>query len=309
MTCLAMIAKEDINKTVRAIRSAQCDDHVVVIAPGDPLSALSALESPKVCVLERPWEDYSTARNYALHAAWDHQPFALVLDADDFLMGDIPPLDPAVDAYEIKVQYLNTGCYFWRKHILRTDRWEYRGKVHEVATFMGVGKPRVERLHDVVYFVPGVSDRAGKYKEYIRLLEGDPSPRAAFYRAYAYRDNKQWDKALSEFRRRGRMTEGWVEERYMAFIHSARLAFYLGHPINEVKDDYQAASLLIPHRAEAFHGMAQVVGWQDIGLSLACAREAARIRPPSDGLFIEPHAYGDKALVESLLLGRTPLGR
>lgn len=297
-----MIAKDEPEKVLRALVSAKPYVHraVVVVAPGDPLVGLDV---SGVCypveIVERRWVDFGHNRTEALRLAEERGDYVLMLDADDYLLGDMQPLPiSGHDAYELMVRFCELR--YWRKQIFKSGAgWKYVGAVHEVAvpTKACVG----QRLHLPYYIVEASSNREGKFAEHARLLEAaiakDPNDtRSWFYLANSYFDDRRLLEAFDAYEHRIQMG-GWREEVFYSLLRKAECAALMEWDWDGCLMLFERAAAHSPHRAEPlFHAAWGCWLRGDMARCAAYSRRACAIPfPEGEALFVDASVYAHKA--------------
>lgn len=246
---------------------------------------------------ERPWRGFGPSRNEALDLARGTADYALMLDADDLIVGSLNTDNLTADGYRVRFGPDNV---YWRTSLFRLDRrWEYRGVVHEYAVCLHEGAT-TENLEGDYHFVfrslGGRSQDPNRYLTDARALlddwEREPDPRTAFYIASSMRDGGDDTAALEWFTRRMAM-DGWDEETYVAALEHARCMERLEHDPAELVEAYTRAWRLRPHRAEALYELARrhtlVGNWREAYLVIC--RAAALPVPGDDLLFVAIPLY------------------
>jgi len=171
----------------------------------------------------------------------------------------------------------------------------YEGRTHEVLRgFEGrsVGDSGVTlRRLDVAH------PRPERFERDLRLLEGDDSPRAAFYRAQTLACLGRLPEAYDAYLARAHRTDGDQQERYVALFRV--LQMYPREPAHApvIQTLAGLAGTIAPERVE--HHVAAAEWYADVGLLGPAAQRALRVRGPSPagGLFVDPTAPARAAKV------------
>jgi glycosyltransferase involved in cell wall biosynthesis/GR25 family glycosyltransferase involved in LPS biosynthesis len=303
--CLVMIVRDAAGFVVETLRSvARFVDDWVVVDTGstddtaEVVSSFFAGAGIDGTLLRRPWVGFAHNRTEALAAAAGRADYALMLDADDVVVGELPLRDLDADAYRLR---FGPDFVFWRTGLFRLNRgWEFRGAVHEYPVCVDAEADTVNlegpyhvvfrslggRAHDPLRFQ---RDAEALLEEWDRA-PGDP--RTAFYLGQSFRDAGDLDRALAWYRQRLELG-GWVEEAFVAALELGRCLERCGGDDNEVTAAYLAAWRLRPGRAEPLHAIARLHRergrWAD-GYLAACLAGGIPL-PVEDLLFVETGVY------------------
>ena len=264
-----------------------------------PDIASRSLEGIPGAVHHRHWVDFGHNRSEALALNRSQCDYHLVVDADDRLEFPAnfswPVLD--LDAYYLGIQ---DGDVHYRRLQLMATRlpWRYVGVLHEYPDCdqdysQGVLESPTYRRHGS----QGARSRDPKAyhndaKVLAEALSKEPeNTRYAFYLAQSLRDAGLIQDAAAAYERRGEM-EGWIEERYCAWLQRGRLLEKTGGSPAEIRSAWLNAYQLVPLRAEA---LVELARYHREGnewlLAYLFAGQAVPLTVPSDGLFVEPEAY------------------
>jgi glycosyltransferase involved in cell wall biosynthesis len=179
---------------------------------------------------ERPWVDFAANRNEALSFCEDKMKWALMLDADDKMMGKIPPdelwKNTQCDGFAVQIRH--NSITHMRTQIFRIEsNWKYVGVVHEVA--MCSKKPCViGNLPSETYIQASCegnrSSDPDKYLKDAELLEKEVSKnpkesRSIFYLAQSYRDAGKHINARKWYEKYLTLETFWTQEKYMAIFN------------------------------------------------------------------------------------------
>lgn len=256
-------------------------------------------------LLRRPWVGFAHNRTELLERCRGEADYALMVDADDLMIG-VPPLDRLeLDCYRLR---FGTDFRFWRTSLFRTTHeWEFRGAVHEYAVRLDqpATTANLEGDYHLVYRSIGTrGSDPDRFRRDIDALHAElaltpDEPRATFYLGQSYRDAGDDASALEWYRRRSEM-EGWNEERFVAALELARCLDRTGADDRAVCDAYLAAWLVRPSRAEPLVDLARrhrlEERWAD-GYLTACRAEQI-VLPEHDLLFVNADAYRWRATDE-----------
>ena len=249
-------------------------------------------------VHHRPWQGFAHNRTEAIALCKGHGDYALMIDADDVLVGR-PPLE-----------HLDADCYrmlfgpdfnFWRSALFKLGRrWEFRGAVHEYAACLDEGatfKNLIGPYHVVFRSLGGRAKDPQRFRRDVEALDAEwqanpPDPRTAFYLAQSYRDAGDDEQALQWYRRRAAMA-GWDEETFVATLEAAKCLERSGANAQAVDAAYMDAWATRPTRAEPLYEIARRHRadhrWSE-GY-LAAYRAAAIEFPEDDLLFVPADVY------------------
>lgn len=251
---------------------------------------------------DRPWVSFGSNRTEALALCEGRMDWAIMLDADDSLVGTPPrPVDwlvEGVDGYILRVQH--GAVRHQRVQVFRTDcGWMYEGVIHETAVCKGRERPRLAMMPGDCYVVArceGARSRdPNKYFKDAALLEGElvrnpGDTRALFYLAQSYRDAGVRDKAQEMYRRYLECTGTWIHEQYMALVNLIDL---VDDADDKIRLTWRAIELC-PERLEA--QFALVRRWRHSGRAptqqlFAIASVTGNRVPPPNALYVSPVIY------------------
>lgn len=319
---LNMIVKDETPVLARLFRSvASVIDHYVIVDTGSSDGTPEFIErwmgEAGIAgeVHRRPWVNFGANRNEALELAraYGRADWLLLVDADEELgCADPGFVERLVPGTSYLLEKHHAGLRYSLPNLIdvRRNRWRWRGAVHEYLEHQG-GPDRRRPLREawIVYHTgEGARSRgrtpAEKFLADAKLLETElqqqpDDARSRFYLAQSYRDAGEHAMALEHYARRAAMTRGWVEERYWAALEVGRMKRALGRPYAEVAQALVDAHALRPQRGEALYELACICRaekfWQ---AGYLCAKEAARLKRPPDGLFVMPDVYAWRLLDE-----------
>lgn len=246
----------------------------------------------------RPWHGFAHNRTEAIALCRGHGDYALMVDADDLLVGS-PPLEHLdADCYRLR---FGPDFTFWRPALFKMSRrWEFRGAVHEYAACLDEGATfhnLIGPYHLVFRSLGGRANDPQRFQKDVEALNAEwqanpPDPRTAFYLAQSHRDAGDDPQALHWYRQRADML-GWDEEIFVAALEVAKCLERAGAGVPEVVAAYMAAWVRRPTRAEPLYEIAR---WHrahrrwDEGYLAAC-RAAAIALPDDDLLFVPADVY------------------
>lgn len=246
---------------------------------------------------ERAWTDFGTNRSEALRLCDGVADYALVMDADDLLVGE-----PAIGELEHDAYLLRFGrdIVYWRRQIFRTGiGWRYAGVIHEAAVHDG---PFTEKRIDGTYWIESrrLGDRNRDPEKYRRdaarlaaVVQADPTDaRAVFYLAQSYLDAGNLVDAALWYQKRAWLA-GWDEETFVAALRRAECLARLGGHLAERIEVLLHAYQVCPWRAESLHELARTYrseGQYELGYLFA--KRAVEIPFPDRALlFVDRATY------------------
>ena len=249
------------------------------------------------------WQNFAYNRNLALNYARGKGDYILIFDADDFVEGSLKiSTDLEADAY-----YLNfsdeSGVLSFRRVALVKNNPEiyWRGVVHEfielpegasygnlVGPYSVIARTRGARsLDDDKYYHDATVLANAVYNN----QDPDLEPRYTFYCARSYRDAGLYQEALSWFKKRAVMTDGWSEEAYYSCLEIAQIYENEGKAL-EGREYLEKAIQINPNRAEAWSQLAKLyreVGQHHIAFAYAYMAKDLELNP--DSLFSWNRVY------------------
>lgn len=249
------------------------------------------------------WQNFAHNRNLALNYARGKGDYILIFDADDFVEGSLKiSTDLEADAY-----YLNfsdeSGVLSFRRVALVKNNPEiyWRGVVHEfielpegasygnlVGPYSVIARTRGARsLDDDKYYHDATVLANAVYNN----QDPDLEPRYTFYCARSYRDAGLYQEALSWFKKRAVMTDGWSEEAYYSCLEIAQIYENEGKAL-EGREYLEKAIQINPNRAEAWSQLAKLyreAGQHHIAFAYAYMAKDLELNP--DSLFSWNRVY------------------
>jgi glycosyltransferase involved in cell wall biosynthesis len=277
-------------------------------------------------VLDHPWEDFGTNRSKVLAHCYGKTKWAIMIDADDYIEGDLPvnSFDNTLDGYLVK---LGRGGNIWyRSQIfnLAKKKWWYEEPLHEYACCeQPMNLKKLEGNYSWIARTQGCrsksvsSDREKYARDYFTLkkhLETDPtSVRKQFYAAQSAFDCELYEIAEKEYIKRTEMG-GWIEEIYYSWLRIGICRERLQKPVQDIADAYLKAYEIRPTRSESLYNLsclyrkvdrpknAFLVASQGLNLPL----------PGEDALFIDSSVYDwgilDEISATAYYVGKYQLG-
>jgi tetratricopeptide (TPR) repeat protein len=297
-----MIVKNEGAIIGRCLKAARrFFDHWIVVDTGSTddteAEVRKALAGVPGELHHRPWRGFGPAKTDALdlaREAMDGRGYALILDADEILNGDLPTREELThDRYGVWMQ-INNLRYHNSRLFKLNRRWTYEGVLHEFPTSSESWNESF--LDKMVITTPRDGARSKnphKYAEDAETLEkelvamGDLalanpsyalSTRYRFYLAQSYRDSGNDTKALENYLIRAEQGGGlnW-EEIYVSLLEAARAMDRMGMH-QDAERTYLKAHHTWPDRAEAPRALEHI---------FTARRDAAEGKQPIGALFVE----------------------
>lgn len=253
---------------------------------------------------DHEWKNFGHNRTLAFRAAEGKADYAWVIDADDYIEGELKlPPTKDVDSYALRIK---RGTFFWwRNQIFKLDaKWEYKGVLHEYAA-CEKQQPKIVKLdgnYNICARTMGGARNVGitpveKYSRDAEVLEEamkeDPTnTRHQFYLAQSYFDSQQWDKSDEAYRKRVEMG-GWEEEVFYSLYRIAMIAAITNKTFGEIKEKFLMAWNYRPIRAEPLYQIAKMyrmVNQPRLAHLYACMAKTMPY-PIHDILFIDEDIY------------------
>lgn len=270
-------------------------------------------------VHQSDWKGFGKSRSESLENCEGKADYGLIIDADDYITGElpIPPLDPNVDGYSLRI---SRGEFtWWRTQLVKlSSQWHYVGVLHEYAGIKTKPQPNVVKL-DGNYKINARTEGARnvgidpieKYSKDADVLlsaltnEEDPNyepdnERYKFYLAQSYFDSQQWEKAEEWYQKRAD-AGGWPEEVFYSLMRVGMCKAILGQSTGEIIHAFLLAHHARPTRAEPLYHIART--YREIlqmpAVGYIFAKRAAELPYPKDDiLFIAQDTYTWQALDE-----------
>jgi len=270
------------------------------------------------------WRDFAFNRTHALESLREHHAieYALVLDADDYLVWDSGVDIEAwrkrlvADIVDVEIRY--GRIRYWRPQLLKNSvDFRYVGVLHEYV------EPPIGEMSRVVLggVHIGISNEgsrshdANKFLRDVETLEraisGDVSEhlraRYTFYLAQSLRDSGQLERAREVYLERSTM-DFWVEESYYSLYQAGKLTETLGLGVDEAIGLFLQATAVRPQRSEALHAASRLCRLNsrfDDGYWFA---KRGLTSEPRDALFLEPWIY-DYGMLDELAVNAYWSGR
>lgn len=255
-------------------------------------------------IVEQPFVDFATSRNYALECAEKYFPtatFLCMIDAEWYVhnVGGLVQFckehthDP-VDSFSIRVCHQNNE-YYVRRIFKKNKRIRFVEPVHEYALVQSYGQlpPDIYILFD--FTEEGVEKSRTRWYRDIEVLlkEHEKNPdnlRTLFYLGQTYSDLHDYEKAIYWYNKRF-LAGGWLEEQLLAGYRIAQ--------IYDIQNNWPMACHyyiqtynLNPTRAESLTALARhYFAAHNFHASLLFAKQACSLQIPIDAAVIHRGVY------------------
>lgn len=257
-------------------------------------------------ILDHEWKHFGHNRTEALKACYGKTKWAMMIDADDYLSGNLPveKFDDSLDGYVVKI---TRGPFEWYRaqlFNLGKKNWWYEEPLHEYAICeQPINVVRLEgdyswevRTEGCRSRESGGDDREKYRRDYYFLkkyLEEHPdNVRTQFYLAQSAFDAHMFDVAEIEYEKRAKMG-GWVEEVFYSWMRVGISRELQNKPLPEVIDAFLLAHETLPTRAEPFWQMSCIYRKHNRPRNAyVMASHALQIPMPQDNiLFVDKGNY------------------
>ena len=257
-------------------------------------------------ILDHEWKHFGHNRSLALEACLGKTKWAMMIDADDFLAGNLPveKFDESLDGYVVKIKRGPFEWYRAQLFNLGRKKWWYEEPLHEYAICeqpMNVHKLEGDyawevRTEGCRARESNGDDREKYRKDYYFLkkyLEENPTNvRTQFYLAQSAFDAHMFDIAEQEYEKRAKMG-GWVEEVFYSWMRVGICREVLEKPVESVIDAFLKAHEVLPVRSEPFWQMSCIYRKHERprnAFIMAC--HGLSIPMPTDNiLFVDTNVY------------------
>jgi glycosyltransferase involved in cell wall biosynthesis len=179
---------------------------------------------------DHQWVNFGHNRTAALQLCYDKTEWVIMIDADDWIQGeiDLSCLDSSLDAYKVNVG--NSELNYPRIQIfnVKNKKWEYKEPIHEYP--YAEGNCKIGKITGNYIWVSSRDgnrtkqheDARSKYfSDYLILkkeLEKNPNnPRNQFYAAQSLFDANMIEAAEKEYLKRIDM-KGWEDEVFYSWL-------------------------------------------------------------------------------------------
>jgi glycosyltransferase involved in cell wall biosynthesis len=269
--CLTMIVKNESHCILETLQNiSKYIDYYIIVDTGSTDNTKEIIRNYfnsigiKGEIYDEQWVDFGYNRSKALEYCNMRCKYALMMDADDLIIGDlIIPKEIDVDGMTLK---FGTEIVYARTMIFRMDReynnkpyWKYVGVLHEHPM---CENPKQKNIYlDGDYYVESrrLGDRnrqPDKFKKdidvFLKALEKEPdNSRYIFYLAQSYFDDKQFEKAIEFYEKRIEM-KGWIEEVFFSQYNIAQCRILLNQDILKISNELMKAIDIDNSRAVPF---------------------------------------------------------
>jgi len=271
---LAMIVKNEAPNIERCLESvAKYIDYYVIADTGSVDNTKEIIkkffDSKNIPgeILDHKWEDFGTNRSKVLKHCHGKTKWALMIDADDNIEGELPvsSFDDNLDGYVVKVARGNMVWYRAQLFNLGKKLWWYEEPLHEYAICeQPMNVQKLEGNYSWNVRTEGCrsrevnNDREKYARDYFLLkkhLETDPnSVRKQFYAAQSAFDAQLFEIAEKEYLKRINMGH-WPEEVYYSWMRVGMCREIMGRPLSEIADAYLQAFDVRPNRSECLYNL------------------------------------------------------
>jgi glycosyltransferase involved in cell wall biosynthesis len=308
--CLCMIVKSEspiILETLSSIR--QYLDYWVICDTGSTdntpelIEAFFNKEGIKGELHRVEWKNFGYNRTQVFNLAYKKADYLWVIDADDFLVGNLDLTDLNADSYRLK--YVLGSITYYRDQLFRGDlEWEYKGVLHEYPHCRSKdqhSKAIIQGDYFIQARTAGARSQLEPRQKYLAdaqileqalLVEQDAGliARYLFYLAQSYRDAGENEKAIKWYQDRVD-AGGWIEEVWYAKYQIGRLFEQLGD-VDKAKLAYLDAFEYRPIRAESLYSVGKLCNIRrEYYQAYLFLEQAAKIRYPQDILFVSNTVY------------------
>jgi len=186
-------------------------------------------------LVDREWQNFGANRTEALELCRGRMDWAIMLDADDNLAGDVPTtefwnnitVNPTIIGLAMQIHH--GDLVHQRAQVFRVAAdWCYKGVLHEVPYCRTRPDAPVAMMPVSSYMVTRCegarSKDPNKYMKDAAILEAewsrDPTDaRTTYYVAQSWRDAGRKKRAAHFYRLYLDCSGGWGQERYMAYVN------------------------------------------------------------------------------------------
>jgi glycosyltransferase involved in cell wall biosynthesis len=277
-------------------------------------------------ILDHEWKDFGHNRSLAIEACEGKAQWALMIDADDMITGNLPvdKFNDELDGYVVKIQ---RGEFVWYRAQLFNigkTKWWYEEPLHEYAICrqpMNIQKLEGDYAWDVRtegcrsrQFGNDIEKYKNDYEILKKYLAEDPNqPRKQFYAAQSAFDSRMFDIAEQEYIKRAEL-ESWSEEVYFSWLRVGMCRAILEKPIEMITDAMMRAYETKPDRAESLYHLSCI--YRKYGRprnAFLVASMGLTIPPPqNDILFVDMANYRwgllDEVATTAFYVGKYHMG-
>lgn len=262
-------------------------------------------------IIEAPFVDYATTRNFALDQAKGKSVFTLMLSGDETIVNGEAlrafceeNRDGSEGAYSMEIEFSHDSWYTVR---LARDSagWRYRGAVHEIMVSpegfsAPIRVPKAKIFHDTSR--RDAKSMTSTWQKHLEILraEAQKNPedsRTQFYLAQTLECLGMLSQARKAYKRRAAMKVGFDQETYEAKFRLARVMEALHIPWDQVHAAYLDAYRYRPSRAEPLYYLAKHYReTEDLAQAFIFGLAAMQTPyPTNEILFVQSDVYRWKA--------------
>jgi len=253
---LVMIVRDEEAVIERALRSAlPFIDTYVIVDTGSSDRTLDIARDvlrdvSSGLIVSRPWVDFGKNRTEALALCEGRMDWAIMLDADDNLVGAPPKNMWTLDVDGMLVRLQHGHNVHYRVQVFRMGRgWHYEGRIHEKAE---TENPTLATWPPETYMITRCEgsrsrDPAKFLKDAALMSTEPPTQRNLFFLAQSYRDAGLMDVAICVYEKYMEHPSDSVQERYMVCVN---LIVLIKDPVRQLTLAWEAVELC-PWRLEA----------------------------------------------------------
>ena len=259
------------------------------------------------------WKSFGHNRSYVLNACKGKADYLWVIDADDYLEGEIIlPQNTIADAYTLRIGK-GPDFTWWRNQIFKVDaEWRYVGVLHEYAA-TDKPNPQIFKLDGNYKInarttgarnvgITGIEKYSKDAETLERALIDEPdNVRYWFYLAQSYFDSQQYTKSEEAYMKRVSYG-GWPEEVYYSLYRVAIAKALQEKPWDDIKNAFLAAYNFRPTRAEPLFHIAQIyrMKMNMPAIAYIYIKMAADIPYPKDDILFIPDQLYKFAILDEL---------
>jgi glycosyltransferase involved in cell wall biosynthesis len=274
---------------------------------------------------DHEWVDFGFNRSKALSLAKGKTKWVVMIDADDYIEGDMPTnFDEKFDGYTVRIM---RGPFEWKRvqiFNMIIKNWRYEEPIHEypIAELpLNIGHLEGNyafQVRTAGYRTVSCANQQEKYwKDYLLLkaaIEKDPtSQRKQFYLAQSAFDCHKFDLAEEEYQKRVDMG-GWDEETFFSQMRVGLSRELQNKPVELVADALLKSWEMRPNRAEPLYHLSNVYRKHGrLRAAFMVSFQALSIpKPAQDILFVDndPYHWGilDEIVSTAHSVGKFHLG-
>lgn len=316
---LCMIVRDEESNILRCLSSVyKYIDYYIICDTGSKDKTCELIENffkengIKGEIHHHSWVDFGHNRTEALKLCYGKTVWALMIDADDEIKGDLPikQFKEEVDGYNV---YLSSGQTKWiRTQIfnLKNKKWIYQEPLHEYPTcespcyMQTLEGDYVWAARAEGYRFKSSKNQADKYaKDYFLLksyLSKNPfDQRKQFYAAQSAFDAGLYNIAEQEYLQNINL-KGWEEEIFISWYKIGRCREILNCPPENIIYAYLTAYEVAPHRIESICALSFYFRKiQRNRNAFLISFPLIETEIPKNGLFVEQDCYNWKIVDEA----------